>query len=791
MIVLRCSRCEREIEVSEPLSNQTILCPKCGQLLTQGERAGAESGLEGGNVAETVTTDAQNSSSDTDIKNFPFLAAPRDGSELGWLGRYRVARLLGKGGMAMVFWALDTTLGRPVALKVMKPEITQDTLAVQRFLREARAMAAFRNDHIVTIYDVDQAGSHPFLAMELLQGEPLDAWLKHNRPAPSEVIDFGLQIARGLAAAHESGMIHRDIKPANIWVEEPRRRLKILDFGLARKSQETGHLTHTGAVVGTPAYMAPEQADGQPVDERSDLFSLGCVLYELASGQQAFVGTSVVGLLKAVALTEPTPLEELNPAMPAVFHELVKCLLAKDPKQRPTSAQVVVEALEAIAAGRATAAWADGFVDADKSRRTTRRLKPGWVVAGLAAVLAGGLMLWVLGPPFFGGKRSESAAPAAIVRGVSEREVVLGMSAPFSGPARESGRVVQIGIDTFIQHINDEGGIAGRKLRLVALDDRYEPNRALANMEELFEKHKVFAVIGNVGTAGAEKTLPYALEKRLLFFAPFSGGLLLRQVPPDRYVFNVRPGHDEETAALFKFLVEIKQVRPEQIAVFAQQDGYGEAGVHGVVKMLRKSGRDPDKLLRLGYARNTLAVDDAVQKILGAPHIRAVIMTAMYQPAARFIEKVKDGRKAAGATNELLFANVSFAGANALVEELGQLGTDYGDGIIVSQVVPPVDSQATAVLKYRDLLGKYHPSERPSFSSLEGYIAAMVLAEGLRRAGASLTTENLIDALESIHNLDLGIGAPIRFGPSEHQGSHKVWGTILNKDGRYQSLELE
>src|SRR5206468_12534773 len=125
--------------------------------------------------------------------------------------------------------------------------------------------------------------------------------------------------ARGLAAAHKVGLIHRDIKPSNIWVEEPSRRIKLLDFGLARQAQDNSQLTHTGAVVGTPAYMAPEQADGQKVDERCDLFSLGCVLYEMATGQQAFVGTSTVGVLKAVAMNEPPPLCEINRDMPPAF----------------------------------------------------------------------------------------------------------------------------------------------------------------------------------------------------------------------------------------------------------------------------------------------------------------------------------------------------------------------------------------------------------------------------------------------------------------------------------------
>src|SRR5262249_29582999 len=179
--------------------------------------------------------------------------------------RYRVVKLLGMGGMAIVFSAEDITLQRLVALKVMRPELAQSELASQRFLREARAMAQLQNDHVVTVFEVGKEGSCPFLSMELLRGAPLDVWLRKNRPSPSQVLELGLQIARGLAAAHEKGLIHRDIKPSNIWVEEPSLRIKILDFGLARQAQEAAALTHAGGIVGTPAYMAPEQADGKPV----------------------------------------------------------------------------------------------------------------------------------------------------------------------------------------------------------------------------------------------------------------------------------------------------------------------------------------------------------------------------------------------------------------------------------------------------------------------------------------------------------------------------------------------
>src|SRR5262249_37563508 len=193
--------------------------------------------------------------------SFGFLSPARGPDELGWLGPYRVLQLLGKGGMGIVFRAEDSYLKRPVALKVMRPELASDVEAQQRFLREARATAAVRSDHIVTIHQVGQENGLPYLAMELLQGEPLQTWMQKNRPVnPSQLADIAVQIARGLEAAHKGGLIHRDIKPANIWMELPSGRVKILDFGLARPFEDA-HITPTGVVMGTPAYLAPQPAD--------------------------------------------------------------------------------------------------------------------------------------------------------------------------------------------------------------------------------------------------------------------------------------------------------------------------------------------------------------------------------------------------------------------------------------------------------------------------------------------------------------------------------------------------
>ncbi len=381
-------------------------------------------------------------------------------------------------------------------------------------------------------------------------------------------------------------------------------------------------------------------------------------------------------------------------------------------------------------------------------------------------------------------KAAESQKSQA--QGVTDTEILFGMSAPFSGPAKELGRGMKTGIDIAFASANEQGGVNGRKLRLVALDDGYEPARTLAVMKELGEQRKVFGFIGNVGTPTAEVAVPYALEKRLLFFGPFTGAGLLRRDPPDRYVFNYRASYAEETAATFKYLVEVKRIKPSEIAVFAQQDGYGEAGFNGVAKMLRKYDRDPAQTVRVGYKRNTSDVQDAVDGILKSRQkIRAVIMVPAYKPAAKFIAAVKAERP------DMLFSSVSFVGSNALADELMAVGPKVAEGVIVTQVVPLPGSRSTAVMKYQELLPKYSLGEKPDFVSLEGYLAAQLLIEATRRVGRDFTLESFVDGLEAMRGVDLGIGATLGFGMGEHQASHKVWGTVIDEKGNFQPLDLE
>lgn len=281
---------------------------------------------------------------------YDWLHPPHSAGELGRLGRYSVLQVLGAGGMGVVFRARDPQLERIIALKAALPRLGSRPNARDRFLREARAMAAIKHEHIVSIYEVGEDRGVPYLAMEFLEGEPLNERLNRAGKLPvSEVLRIGREIALGLSAAHKRGLIHRDIKPGNLWLEAEGDRVKILDFGLARAAGIDQQLTQPGAIVGTPEYMAPEQAQGGDVDQRCDLFSLGCVLYRMATGRSPFRGTDVVSTLLAVSThTPPTP-AELAPEVPLALSELIMNLLARDPAGRPESADDVARSLDQLA----------------------------------------------------------------------------------------------------------------------------------------------------------------------------------------------------------------------------------------------------------------------------------------------------------------------------------------------------------------------------------------------------------------------------------------------------------
>jgi branched-chain amino acid transport system substrate-binding protein len=389
--------------------------------------------------------------------------------------------------------------------------------------------------------------------------------------------------------------------------------------------------------------------------------------------------------------------------------------------------------------------------------------------------------------------RMANAAPTATrtnqstVQGVTDTEIRFGIAAPFAGPAKEMGRQLKLGIDTAFNMANDNGGVDGRQLKLVTADDGYEPTRTLNAMKELYEKNQVFGFVEMYGSPTALVSIPYALEHHALYFGAFTGAPSLRHDPPDRYVFNFRAGYAEETDAIVRYLVKVRRLRPEEIGVLTQQDAYGEAGMDGVSKAMRSlRGGVAGQVFRMSYNRNTVNVDEAIallrrQKI----PIKAVVLVATYRPAAKFIEKTRD------LYPDMIYATISGVGSTGLADELNLLGPRYAEGVICTQVVPAVDSYASVALNYKKALAKYFPGEAPDYMSLEAYLTANILVEGLRRVGPQFDTETLVDTLEGMKNYELGLGPKVNFGPSDHQAVHKVWGTQLDQAGHYHAIDLE
>jgi serine/threonine protein kinase len=323
------------------------------------------------------------------------LAAPSHPELLGRIGRYDVERVLGHGGMGMVFKAFDAELNRPVAIKVLASHLAGNGTARQRFGREARAAAAVVHEHVVSIHDVQTTESLPFLVMQYVPGESLQAWIDHHGPLEvRDIVRVGHQIAAGLAAAHEQGVVHRDIKPGNILLENGLGRVVITDFGLAQAADECS-LTRTGTLAGTPHYMSPEQANAAPVDHRTDLFSLGSVLYVMATGRTPFRGARAMAVLHSICHDRPQPVREVNADIPLPLAELIDSLHAKDPRQRMQSAAEVRDALLAYLAHlqQPTLVRLPKALGRLRLRARWRRLRPvaglglGCLVIGTAALL--------------------------------------------------------------------------------------------------------------------------------------------------------------------------------------------------------------------------------------------------------------------------------------------------------------------------------------------------------------------------------------------------------------------
>ena len=426
------------------------------------------------------------------------LRPPEAADEMGRLGEYRVLGILGRGGMGVVFRAEDVRLSRLVALKVIEPTFTAEPEVRARFLREARLAARVSDDHVVPIYAVGEADGVLYLAMPLLQGESLADRLKRDgRLPPGDLVRFAAQAAHGLAAAHGKGLIHRDIKPGNLWIEPTPsgERIKILDFGLARPAGESGEtLTETGFVPGTPPYMSPEQVRAEAIDARSDLFSLGAVLYEAATGQRAFPGVGSFQICRHVVDLTPFRPRDITPDIPPDVSDLIMHLLAKDPANRPAVAT-------AVAAGFAATLVATPLPVAPA--RTSRRTvwAPAAILIAALAVLsaiviprgAGDPVNPLAGTPPPESPRATEITPpvvhpadvipvvkeqirAAIVVGVNEYDhLELGTLAYAESDARELAKVLQergFEVRLFLGSAHGSNRATGENIRKAVAESR-------------------------------------------------------------------------------------------------------------------------------------------------------------------------------------------------------------------------------------------------------------------------------------------------------------------------------
>ena len=284
---------------------------------------------------------------------YPFLEPPTRPGGIGCLGDYELIRILGEGGMGIVFEADDKKLDRKVALKVLRPELTDETFR-QRFEREGKIASSIIDENICMVYQIGVHNNISYMAMEFLKGEDLDEKLKRDGWLSIPVVfKIAKQMAMGLAVAHEKKLIHRDIKPANVWLESGGpggdfKRIKLLDFGLAKSTEVESTLTAKGMIVGTPNYMAPEQICGEPLDERADLFSLGCVMYRMLSGKVPFEKENTLAVLHAVVESEIPSLNDLDQKLPKEVYGLMAKLLSKNPADRPATAKKVISMIESI-----------------------------------------------------------------------------------------------------------------------------------------------------------------------------------------------------------------------------------------------------------------------------------------------------------------------------------------------------------------------------------------------------------------------------------------------------------
>ena len=362
---------------------------------------------------------------------------------------------------------------------------------------------------------------------------------------------------------------------------------------------------------------------------------------------------------------------------------------------------------------------------------------------------------------------------AAAEDGVSADKIVFGQAAVLEGPAAALGLGMRLGIKAAFDEVNAKGGVHGRKLELVSLDDGYDPDRSVAQTKKLIEEEKVFALIGAVGTPTTTATVPIARAAKVPFIGPFTGAQFLRDSTLEN-VINVRAGYAAEAEAWVKHLTEDLNIK--DIAIFYQDDSFGRSGLDGVKKALAR--REMELVAEGTFERNTVAVKTALVALRRAEP-EAVVMVGPYKPCAEFIKLARKSNF------NPVFVNISFVGASALAQELGP----DGEGVIVSQVVPfPWDTSVKAVAEYQAAIKALDRKADPDFVSLEGYLASRLAIEALRNAGSSPTRIAMIEIIKKIGRFDIG-GLTMTFGPQKNEGLDQVFLTVIQRDGSFKAVK--
>ena len=362
---------------------------------------------------------------------------------------------------------------------------------------------------------------------------------------------------------------------------------------------------------------------------------------------------------------------------------------------------------------------------------------------------------------------------SAGVSGVFDTSVLFGQSAAFTGPAQELGANMRLGIEAAFAEANRRGGVHGRRLELVSLDDFYEPEEAIANTQLLIEQEEVFALIGAVGTPTSRSATPVAAEAGVPYVAPFTGAAFLRD-PQWQNVINLRASYNQETEEMVARLTGDLGI--ERIAVMYQDDSYGRAGYRGARAALERRGMEP---VSIGlYTRNTTAVKSALLDLQqGDPE--AVILVGAYRPVAALINWADH------IGMDAVFITLSFVGSNALAQELDPVGT----GVFVTQVVPyPTDRDIPIVSAFLDALLDFDPDAEPGFVSLEGYLAGRLAIASLDKCGRDLSRACFLDAFERVEAADLD-GFELDYGPNDNQGSDAVFLTVIDEQQQYRPVE--